>query len=93
MPIEAQEVGVAAARAAGIPVCLDPHEEYIRGFEPPAGCEAVAAREAIGTFGAFPSDPPGRQARFDRLVALLGDRAEQRLLDAVREQLWMGTAR
>jgi sugar/nucleoside kinase (ribokinase family) len=194
MPIEAQEVGVAAARAAGIPVSLDPHEEYIRGYEPrlatmvagitfmpsdlearllfpdldaveglefgfaaaerlddwgpaltaiklgpngsvvrqagrsvhvpatavrvvdptgagdaycggfiagwlatrspevAAGCGAVAAGEAIGTFGAFPSDPPGRQARFDRLVALLADRAEQRLLDAVRKQLWTGTA-
>jgi sugar/nucleoside kinase (ribokinase family) len=34
MPIEAQEVGVAAARAAGVPVSLDPHEEYVIGFEP-----------------------------------------------------------
>jgi sugar/nucleoside kinase (ribokinase family) len=33
MPIEAQEVAVAAARAAGTPISLDPHEEYIIGFE------------------------------------------------------------
>ena len=33
MPIEAQEVAVAAGRAAGVPVSLDPHEEYVVGFE------------------------------------------------------------
>ena len=33
MPIEAQEVAVAAGRAAGVPVSLDPHEEYVAGFE------------------------------------------------------------
>jgi sugar/nucleoside kinase (ribokinase family) len=33
MPIEAQEVGAAAARAAGVPMSLDPHEEYVIGFE------------------------------------------------------------
>ena len=33
MPIENQEVGVGAARAAGVPYSLDPHEEYVRGFE------------------------------------------------------------
>ena len=33
MPIEAQEVGVAAGRAAGTPISLDPHEEYTAGFE------------------------------------------------------------
>ena len=194
MPIEAQEVGVAAARAAGVPVSLDPHEEYIIGFEPrlaamvadvtfmpselearllfpdlaslealafgfaaaerldawrpsltaiklgaigsvvrragrsihipaPAvpvvdptgagdaycggfvagwlatrspevagGCGAIAASEAIGAFGAFPSGRPDRQARFDQLVALLGDRVESAHLEAVRNQLWTGTA-
>jgi len=34
MPIECQEIGVAAARAAGISYSLDPHEEYVVGFEP-----------------------------------------------------------
>ena len=33
MPIEAHEVGVAAGRAAGTRISLDPHEEYIVGFE------------------------------------------------------------
>lgn len=33
MPIEAQEVAVTAARAAGVPFSLDPHEEYVVGFE------------------------------------------------------------
>jgi sugar/nucleoside kinase (ribokinase family) len=33
MPIEAHEIGVAAGRAAGVPISLDPHEEYIVGFE------------------------------------------------------------
>ncbi len=33
MPIEAQEVAVRAGRAAGVPVSLDPHEEYVIGFE------------------------------------------------------------
>ena len=33
MPIEAQEVGAAAARAAGVPMSLDPHEEYVISFE------------------------------------------------------------
>ena len=33
MPIEAQEVGVAAGRAAGVSISLDPHEEYVVGFE------------------------------------------------------------
>jgi ribokinase len=33
MPIEAQEVAVKAARAAGVPFSLDPHEEYVVGFE------------------------------------------------------------
>jgi sugar/nucleoside kinase (ribokinase family) len=33
MPIEAQEIGAAAARAAGVPMSLDPHEEYVIGFE------------------------------------------------------------
>src|SRR5260221_491309 len=33
MPIEAQEVAVAAGRATGVPVSLDPHEEYVVGFE------------------------------------------------------------
>lgn len=33
MPIEAQETGWAAARALGVPTSLDPHEEYIVGFE------------------------------------------------------------
>jgi sugar/nucleoside kinase (ribokinase family) len=33
MPIEAQEAGVAAGRAAGVPISLDPHEEYVAGFE------------------------------------------------------------
>jgi ribokinase len=33
MPIEAHEVGVAAGRAAGLPISLDPHEEYVIGFE------------------------------------------------------------
>jgi sugar/nucleoside kinase (ribokinase family) len=33
MPIEAQEVAVAAGRAAGVPVSLDPHEEFVIGFE------------------------------------------------------------
>jgi sugar/nucleoside kinase (ribokinase family) len=33
MPIEAQEVAVAAGRAAGVQVSLDPHEEYVVGFE------------------------------------------------------------
>jgi ribokinase len=33
MPIEAHEVGIAAARAAGVPASLDPHEDYIVGFD------------------------------------------------------------
>jgi sugar/nucleoside kinase (ribokinase family) len=33
MPIEAQEIGVAAGRTAGTPISLDPHEEYTVGFE------------------------------------------------------------
>ena len=33
MPIECQELGVSAARAAGVGYSLDPHEEYVRGFE------------------------------------------------------------
>jgi sugar/nucleoside kinase (ribokinase family) len=33
MPIQAQEAGVAAGRAAGTPISLDPHEEYTVGFE------------------------------------------------------------
>jgi sugar/nucleoside kinase (ribokinase family) len=33
MPIEAHEVGVRSARAAGLPYSLDPHEEYVRGYE------------------------------------------------------------
>jgi ribokinase len=33
MPIEAQEVAVAAGRAAGVSISLDPHEEYVVGFE------------------------------------------------------------
>jgi sugar/nucleoside kinase (ribokinase family) len=33
MPIQAQEVAVAAARAAGMPISLDPHEEFVVGFE------------------------------------------------------------
>jgi sugar/nucleoside kinase (ribokinase family) len=33
MPIDAQEVAVAAGRAAMVPMSLDPHEEYIVGFE------------------------------------------------------------
>jgi ribokinase len=33
MPIEAQEVGVAAARDGRVPLSLDPHEEYVVGFE------------------------------------------------------------
>jgi sugar/nucleoside kinase (ribokinase family) len=33
MPIDAQEVGIEAGRRAGIPMSLDPHEEYISGFE------------------------------------------------------------
>lgn len=33
MPIEAQEAAVAAGRAAGVPISLDPHEEYVVGFE------------------------------------------------------------
>jgi sugar/nucleoside kinase (ribokinase family) len=33
MPIEAQEVGVRAGRAAGVPISIDPHEEYVVGFE------------------------------------------------------------
>ncbi len=32
MPIEAHEVGVAAGRAAGVPISLDPHEEYVTAF-------------------------------------------------------------
>lgn len=34
MPLECQEVGVRAARSAGVGYSLDPHEEYIRGYEP-----------------------------------------------------------
>jgi sugar/nucleoside kinase (ribokinase family) len=33
MPIDAQEVAVAAGRAAGTPISLDPHEEFVVGFE------------------------------------------------------------
>jgi ribokinase len=33
MPIEAQETAVAASRAAGVGVSLDPHEEYVVGHE------------------------------------------------------------
>jgi ribokinase len=33
MPIESQEVGIEAGRRAGIPMSLDPHEEYVVGFE------------------------------------------------------------
>ena len=33
MPIEAQEIGVAAGRATRTPMSLDPHEEYTVGFE------------------------------------------------------------
>jgi ribokinase len=33
MPIDAQEAGAAAARAAGVPLSIDPHEEYVLGFE------------------------------------------------------------
>ena len=33
MPIECQEVGVRAAREAGVGYSLDPHEEYVRGQE------------------------------------------------------------
>ena len=33
MPIESQEVAVAAARTAGLPYSLDPHEEYVVGLE------------------------------------------------------------
>ena len=33
MPMACQEVGVRAARAAGVGYSLDPHEEYVRGFE------------------------------------------------------------
>jgi sugar/nucleoside kinase (ribokinase family) len=33
MPIEAQEVGIAAGRVAGVPISLDPHEEYLEGYE------------------------------------------------------------
>lgn len=33
MPIEAQEVAVTAARAAGMPISLDPHEEFVVGYE------------------------------------------------------------
>lgn len=33
MPIECHEVGARAARAAGVPYSLDPHEEYVTGFE------------------------------------------------------------
>ena len=33
MPIEAQEVGVAAGRAAAVPMSIDPHEEYVVGVE------------------------------------------------------------
>ena len=34
MPVENQELGVRAAREARVPYSLDPHEEYVRGFEP-----------------------------------------------------------
>jgi sugar/nucleoside kinase (ribokinase family) len=34
MPLDLQEIGVQAARAAGIGYSLDPHEEWIRGHEP-----------------------------------------------------------
>jgi sugar/nucleoside kinase (ribokinase family) len=33
MPIEAQEIGIAAGRARGVPISLDPHEEYVVGLE------------------------------------------------------------
>ena len=33
MPMEAHEVGVEAGRAAGVPMSLDPHEEYVTGYE------------------------------------------------------------
>lgn len=33
MPIEAHELGVTAGRLAGVPISLDPHEEYVTGFE------------------------------------------------------------
>lgn len=33
MPIEAHEIGANAARAAGVNVSIDPHEEYIVGYE------------------------------------------------------------
>jgi sugar/nucleoside kinase (ribokinase family) len=33
MPIESQEIAVAAAREAGLPCSLDPHEEYVVGVE------------------------------------------------------------
>jgi sugar/nucleoside kinase (ribokinase family) len=33
MPIEAQHAGIAAGRAAGVPISLDPHEEYVVGYE------------------------------------------------------------
>jgi ribokinase len=33
MPIDAQEAGIAAARLAGVPISLDPHEEYVVGYE------------------------------------------------------------
>lgn len=194
MPIEAQEVGVAAARAAGVPVSVDPHEEYVVGFEErlaaivdgvafmpselearllfpdlaavegvafgfaaaerldswrpslvavklgamgsvvrfdgrsvhvpapavpmvdptgagdaycggfvagwlatrspevAAGCGTIAAGETIGAFGAFPSGPPDRRGRIDRLAALVGDRAGSAHLDAIRNQLSMETS-
>jgi sugar/nucleoside kinase (ribokinase family) len=193
MPIEAQEVGVAAARAAGIPASLDPHEEYVVGFEErlaamvggvafmpselearllfpyldavegvafgfaaaerleawrpslvavklgalgsvvrcegrsvhvpapvvpmvdptgagdaycggfvagwlatrspevAAGCGTIAAAETIRAFGAFPSGRSDRQARFERLVALIGDRVGTAHLEAIRNQLSMET--
>ena len=33
MPIEAHEIGVRAAREAGVRFSLDPHEEYVLGYE------------------------------------------------------------
>jgi sugar/nucleoside kinase (ribokinase family) len=191
MPIEAQEVGVAAARADGVHMSLDPHEEYVVGFETrlaamvdgvafmpselearllfpdlaavegvafgfaaaerldawrpalvavklgplgsvvrhegrsvhvpapavpmvdptgagdaycggfvagwlatrspevAAGCGTIAAGDTIGAFGAFPSGSSDRQARFDRLAALVGDRAGAADLEKLRNQLSM----
>jgi sugar/nucleoside kinase (ribokinase family) len=53
MPIEAQELAVAAGRTAGLPVSLDPHEEYIVGSE-------TRLRPLVAGSAFFPSELEAR---------------------------------